>query len=292
LFHDHWQSQALFLYPAEPKIISETIEAAAKKHSVAQDGRKWITWRDLGVSGQIIFCRICKAMRATEFIVADVTNLNFNLLFEIGFAVGLGVPVLPVRDTSYIKDERIFSELGLIDNLGYLDFQNSDELTDKIATCERPTPVIPTAQPVERERPLYVIKSPYQSEGMVRLMSAVKKSGLRFRSFDPKESARLSFHEAFRSVSSSHGVIMHLMAPDRRGAVVHNARCAFVAGLGLAQEKRVLLLQETVVPQPIDYRDVVRCYESPTQVQELLLPLIKSVVEMLQETRFVPTRIP
>ena len=230
-------------------------------------------------------------MRTAQFVVADVTSLNFNLLFEIGFAVGLGIPVMPIRDTSFVQDSKAFSELGLIDNLGYIDFQNSDELTAKISANGTPRQVIPPVQSIDKEKPLYVLKSPYQSEGMVRLMSAVKKSGLRFRSFDAKESPRLSIHEAFKSVSSSHGIIMHLMAPDRRNATVHNARCAFVAGLAVAQEKRVLMLQETVLTQPIDYRDVVKCYASPAQIQDLVVPLIKSVVEMLQESKFVPTRL-
>lgn len=108
-------SEALFLYPNEPQIISATIEEAARQLRVAVGSKRWLTWKDLGITGQIIFCEVCKALRFTKFVVADVTTLNFNLLFEIGFAIGLGVPVLPIRDTSIIRDRTIFNELGLID---------------------------------------------------------------------------------------------------------------------------------------------------------------------------------
>jgi hypothetical protein len=281
----------LFLYPNDPEIIAGTVEEAVRQLRTASE-KTWLTWRDLGISGQIIFCQICKALRFTGFAIADVTTLNFNLLFEIGCAIGLGVPVLPVRDTSYLKDAKVFSELGLIDTLGYFDFRNSGELVKEILTKGRPTLTLPSRQAVDKERPLYVMKSPIQSEGMIRLMSAVKKSGLRFRSFDPRESARLSLHEAFKQASSSLGIIVHLMAPERVGAVVHNARCAFVAGLGLAANVHVLMLQESHVTQPIDYRDIVRCYSSPKQIPDLLIPFVKSVVGMLQESRFVPTSLP
>lgn len=286
------RSSGLFLYPSEPIVIASTIEEAVAQLGPRSGGKRWITWKDLGISGQIIFCEICKAMRFTDFVVADVTTLNFNLLFEIGFAIGLGVPVKPVRDTSFVKDEKVFNELGLIDTLGYFDFQNSAELTREILTKAPPTRVLPHFLPADTERPLYVMKSPVESEGMVRLMSAVKKSGLRFRSFDPRESSRLSLHDAFRHVSSSLGVVVHLMSPDRLNAKAHNARCAFVAGLALAIGKHILMLQEGRTAQPIDYRDVVKCYESPKEIPDLLIPFIKSVVEMLQETRFVPTSIP
>ena len=41
---------------------------------------------------------------------------------------GLGVPVLPIRDTSYNRDKKMFDELGVLDNFGYFDFQNSHDL--------------------------------------------------------------------------------------------------------------------------------------------------------------------
>jgi hypothetical protein len=291
-FDNILRSEALFLYPSEPEIISATVEEAARQLRTAAGSKRWFTWKDLGVTGQIVFCQICKALRHTNFVVADVTTLNFNLLFEIGYAIGLGIPVLPIRDTSFIKDKKIFSELGLIDTLGYFDFQNSAELVSQILNKGRPAQVLPQYQPVDKEKPLYVMKSPVHTEGMVRLMSAVKKSGLRFHSFDPRESPRLSLHDAFKQVSSSLGIIVHLMAPDRAGSIPHNARCAFVAGLGLATGKHVLMLQETQVAQPIDYRDIIRCYSSPKAIQDLIIPFIRSVVEMLQETKFVPTSIP
>ena len=195
--------------------------------------------------------------------------------------------MLPIRDTSYVKDSRVFAELGLVDTLGYFDFQNSADLVKEVSKGA-PNQTLPQLLPVDTNRPIYVVKSPVQSEGMIRLMSSVKKSGLRFRSFDARETPRLSLHDAFRQVSSSLGVVVHLMAPERAGATVHNARCAFVAGLALATQKRVLMLQETHITQPIDYRDVIRCYNSPKAVPDLLIPFIKSVVEMLQGSRFVP----
>jgi hypothetical protein len=292
VFDNAPKSDGLFLYANEPTIISDTIEGAARQLRIASVDRRWLTWKDLGTTGQIIFCAICKALRFTKVAVADVTTLNFNLMFEIGYATGLGVPVLPIRDKSYIKDSKIFNELGLIDTFGYLDFENSGELVQKI--LERAGAVHAPIQfpPTDTERPLYVMKSPVQSEGMIKLMSAVKKSGLRFRSFDPRETSRLPLHEAFKQTCSSLGIIVHLMSPQRNGAAPHNARCAFVAGLGLAAGKHVLMLQESEVTQPIDYRDVVKCYSSPNSIPDLLIPFIRSVVEMYQTSRFVPTSLP
>ncbi len=285
-------SDGFFLYPAQPPIIANTIESAIQDLRIRTGSSAWLSWKDLGVSGQIIFCQVCKAIRFSRLVVADVTTLNFNLLFEIGYSVGVGIPVLPIRDTSYSKDNRSFDELGLLDTLGYLDYQNSTELSQKIRERGIPDAVISQVPALNREQPLYVTKTHVQTEGLVHLMSALKKSGLRFRTFDPREVSRLSLHEAVKQVFSSLGVIVPLLSDARTEALVHNARCALVAGLAMASGKHVLMLQEGDQRQPIDYREVVRAYELPSKVPDLVIPLIKSVVETLQESKFVPTALP
>ena len=285
-------SDGLFLYPSKPEIIASTIEETVNSFTTTANGKHWGTWKDLGVPGKIIFCEICKAIRFTKVIVADVTTLNFNLLFEIGFALGVNKPVLPVRDTSYEKDEALFNELGLLDTLGYIDFQNSQELLKKLSDNLNLAPPFAQYPPLNQETPLYLVRSHIHSEGMIKLLSSLKKSGLRFRAFDPIETPRLSLHEAFKQVCSSFGVIAHLVNPNRTGAKVHNARSAFLCGMGMAAGKTVLMLQESEVSQPIDYRDVVKCYSKPQNIPDLLVPAIRTLVEELQETKFIPTSLP
>jgi hypothetical protein len=287
-FDNPLRSHGLFLYPSEPRIIASTIESAILELGRMAGDKRWSSWKHLGITGQIIFCEICKALRFTQLVVADVTTLNFNVLFEIGYALGLGLPVVPIRDTSYISDQRVFDELGLLDTVGYVDFHNSQELVEALLRrAETSTQSLQRPQ-INKEQPLYLMKSHVHTEGMVKLMSALKKSGLRFRSFDPRETPRLSLHEAFKQVFSSLGVVVNLVAPNRQGSQAHNARCAFVAGMAMAAGRRTLMLQETVAPQPIDYRDVIKSYSDATKVSDILVPLIRGVVETLQESRFVP----
>jgi hypothetical protein len=285
------RSHGLFLYPSTPTIIANTIEAAVQELGRVAGHKRWTSWKHLGITGQIIFCEICKALRFTELVIADVTTLNFNLLFEIGYALGLGLPVVPIRDTSYIRDQKIFDELGLLDTIGYLDFQNSSDLVGALLARSASQAQTLQKPQINKEQPLYLMKSHVHTEGMVKLLSALKKSGLWFRTFDPRETARLSLHEAFKQVFSSMGVVVNLVAPHREGAQSHNGRCAFIAGMAMAAGRHVLMLQEGQVQQPIDYRDVIKSYSDAAKVSDLLLPLIKGVVEALQDSRFVPVAL-
>ena len=285
-------SDGLFLYPSEPEILASTVEQSVRTLNSMSGGKVWRSWKQLDIPGQIIFCEICKALRFAETVVADVTTLNFNLMFEIGYAIGLGLPVIPIRDTSYVRDTRVFDELGLLDTLGYIDYANSVSLAEAVQKRTSDASPFRSYPAPNSEQPLYLVRSHIQSEGMVKLMSLLKKSGLRFRTFDPRETSRLSLHEAHKEIRSSYGAIAHLVDPNRVGALAHNARCAFLAGMAMAAGKHTLMLQENSTEQPIDYRDVVKTYTKATDIPDLVIPLIRSVVEMLQEKRFVAVALP
>jgi hypothetical protein len=280
------------LYPSEPATIAATIESAAEKLNLANPGPRWDTWKQFQTTGQIIFCSICKAMRFSELVVADVTTLNFNLLFEIGFALGLNLPVAPIRDTTILRDKREFEELGLLDTIGYIDFQNAEGLAEALIDKlpQVPIPAPPTV--LNRETPLYVLKGPIETEGAVRLMSTLTKSALQFRSFDVLETPRLSLHEARKQTAASYGIVAYLLSPERDGARVHNARCALLAGIGMATGKVVVLLQEGVVAQPVDYRDVVLTYTHPDQIPRLLDRPLRETLTRYQDVRVHALKTP
>lgn len=275
-------SGTLFLYASTPETIAATIEQTTESGSKIGVSTPWRSWKTIPVHGQIIFQEICKAIRFSKNVVADVTTLNFNLMFEIGFAIGLGLPVIPIRDTSYTRDDRDFEELGILQTLGYVDFTNSDGLVNALTKRLPADPLPAVPERIFVESPLYVLKDPLNIEGTVQLMSSIKKSRIKFRTYDPVEVPTLRLTEARRQVSGSIAVIAHLLHPDRRGSTPHNALCALISGMAMAQQKVVVMLQEGKVNQPIDYRDVVLPYTNPGQIPKLLERAIPMVVDRLQ----------
>jgi hypothetical protein len=275
------ERSTVFLYSSRPMHIASTIEKAVDILKSRHPQDVWKTWRDFDIAGHLIFCEICKAMRASTTVVADVTTLNFNLLFEIGFCIGLGLPVVPIRDETYMADKRVFEAMGLLDTLGYKDFVNAEQLADKLSPQTR-TPLARPARKTYTEAPLYVLKGPIDTEGAVRLMSTLKKSPLRFRTYDPIETPRLSLSAAWKQVTGSFGVVSHLLSPNREAAGSHNAMAAMVSGIAMAEQKVVAMIQEEIVVQPIDYRDVVQSYEVPDHIPALLEAPIARTIERMQ----------
>lgn len=287
-------SAAVFLYGSKPEIIASTIEEAVAKLRIRiTPKRRFLTWRDFNVAGNVIYCEICKAMRGADTIFADITTLNFNLMFEIGFAMGLGRPVVLLRDSTYVVDAGEFARLGLFDTIGYLDFNNSEQLADLVVDkINVGTSTLPHDYPINQEQPLYYVKSSIPSEGQIKLTSTLDKSGIKYRTFDPLETPRISVYDAIQSVRQSHSIVSLLLSPQRSDASVVNARAAFISGVAMASQRVMLMLQEEHVPQPIDYRDIVQTFTQGSKVPGLVQPFIKATISRLQGSKFVPITLP
>ena len=222
-------------------------------------------------------------MRGAASIVADVTTLNFNVLFEIGFAIGVGLPTIPIRDTSYGSHGKLFEELGMLDTLGYVDFSDSEGLANSLSARLPGKPLQDVERRPDNASPLYVVKGPIPTDGGTALLSAIKKSGLKFRAFDPAETKRLPLPEARRHVAKSLGVMAHLLGEQRGDAGrVHDARCALVAGLALAYGEVVTLFDASDSRWPIDYRDIVIPYGEEGHIKTLLEEPVRAIMNGLQ----------
>ncbi len=282
---------AFFIYSSEKAHISESIRETVNQLRNHSSKSAYNSWEDLDVSGKIIFCEICKKIRSANIIFADITTLNFNVLFEIGFALGLGKQVVPIRDSSYEQGAEIFEQMGIFDVLGYESYTNSQDLVSIVNTCSKNGSVFKRQLGKNKLQPIYLVRSPYESNASIKITSTLKKGYYGFREFDSKETPRLSYHDAYSQVQSSYGVIGHLLDPERAGASVHNARCAFVAGLAMSSNKKVLLFQEGAeVKQPVDYRDIVLPYTSVSHIQHHMAKFLDSVVEAVNSSETEVTK--
>ena len=116
------------------------------------------------------------------------------------------------------------------------------------------------------------------------LISRVKKARLFYRSFDPRESPRLSATEAVEQVAQSFGVLLHLLPGNITDAKTHNIRVAFLAGLAEGFGKVLLILQDGEEPIPLDYRDLATVFLQPSEIDEPISEFASRVTEAMQQT--------
>src|ERR1700709_2215323 len=84
-------------FASQPSILADTLRTASDQ--IAKTGGvKLRTWEDLRVAGNFLLDEIEKAVRAADLAIFDLTQLNENVLFEVGIAIGATRTIWAGRD--------------------------------------------------------------------------------------------------------------------------------------------------------------------------------------------------
>lgn len=270
-----------YAYASSPSEIGQTIEEAVKKVD-EKDNIEIKTWKALDVVGHFISGQVLESIDLCDFLVADISVLNFNVTYEIGYAIGRRKRVLISRNKSIYERSPTIREVGIFDTLGYKEYQNSSELYSfiKIANTSEPLNI---PNKINIKSPVYLLEGLHKTDWASRIVSRIKKARYLFRSFDPNEQPRLSANDAINQVSQSHGIVVPLLSSSNVGYEVHNMRGAFIAGLADGMRKALCILQHGEEPVPLDYRDFVNVSSHPNDVNEYIADFAGRVAEAFQQ---------
>jgi hypothetical protein len=277
------QLLGLVAYPAQPASIGTGIRQAVQGVHNERPSFALSTWEENDIAGRFVVGPILESIEQANILVADITRLNFNVVFEIGYAIGKRRRAFLIRNSAITGSDDIIREVGIFDTLGYAKYSNSHELVTLLRDLTDFTP-LPVPAKVNTNAPVFLVLPRIKTDVEIRTVARVKKARLEFRSYDPEEHGRLAAGHAIESVAQSHGVICVLLSRDRIEAEIHNYRTALVAGLTLALEKELLLLQDGDDPVPLDFRDLVRSFRFPDQIDHYVADFATAVGARFQSS--------
>ncbi len=269
-------------YPNQPRAIGDTIRSALEQVRRDKPDIRLESWEENDVAGHFVVSPILSKIDDGNLLLADITRLNFNVVFEVGYAIGRRKRAFLIRSSAITGVEEIVRQVGIFDTLGYEGYANSQELASLISGIEDITPLVVDDSSVNRLAPVYVVLPRIRTDAEIRIVSRIKKARIQFRSFDPEEQGRLAAEDAIENTAESFGVVTLLLSSNRIDADIHNFRASFVAGLALALDKPLLLLQDGDEPVPLDYRDLVKSFRFPDQIDEYIADFSTEVVARLQ----------
>ncbi len=262
-------TSVFFAYPSRPEMMRETLVNSASR--IAKLGDIEVqTWEDLSVSGNLVIDEVLDAIDTASVSVFEITDLNQNVMFELGYAIGAGRRVWLLRDESNAKARRHWNQFRVLTTVGYTPYKNSEDVFAGFSK-ERPDvqgeslfakAIEPTLRP--RGAPgLFYLKAPFDTEAGVALTRRIfeeEEKGLRVVVDDAREASVQPLTWYAQHVFGSDALVADFPSESRAKAEVHNARCALVAGIAKGQGRPVLLLAEGDYPAPIDYRDLLYVY--------------------------------
>ncbi len=275
----------LVAYPSEPPDIGQTIIRGLKKLHREPKFRELTSWEENDIPGRFIATEVLQNIERGNAFVADITRLNFNVVFEIGFAIGVKKRAILLRNEILKAEDDLIRRVGIFDTLGYVLYRDAASLQSILSDISDLNPLAVDMSTKSTTTPVYLVLPQKKGDVETHLVARIKKARLAFRSYDPEEHGRLSALEAIENVANSHGVIIPFLPSHYVEAEVHNIRGAFVAGLAHGMNRLLFLLQAGDDPVPIDYRDLVHRFKFPDQIDEYVAEFATSITESLQSTQ-------
>lgn len=270
--------QAFYAYSSRPPHVGESIEEAIVKINQGQVA-EFSSWRKLNTSGTMMISRITQEIDRAEIFAADLSSINPNVLFELGYAIGKERRIW--LSTSGVEDSESKSvrKLDLLLPIGHSKYVNSHQLSGNLFR-DAPWSDLAASIPLYR-RPmsaanssgptLLYLQSPILTDASISLTQELDSSKL-FKTTiadNPAEVPMESLDWYIQKVLIASAVVVHLLPKSQLSAEVHNAKCSLVAGIAHALGKPLFMLAHTPYDTPLDYQHMLKTDETAQQCKAL-----------------------
>lgn len=118
--------KAFFAYPSQSP-LREAIQQAVRDLS-ARRQVSIQTWEEFQSVGQVIISTICDAIDRAQLFFADLTGLNPNVMFELGYAIARDKRIWLIFDDTYTSEKSMFDQLKVLTTVGHVRCCNSEDI--------------------------------------------------------------------------------------------------------------------------------------------------------------------
>ena len=152
------RKQVFVAYPSRDQTLSDTVFEAVSKANALPLPIVYEPWRFNDVAGAPLISPILEKIDESPFVVADITYLNLNVVYEIGFAIGRAGRAFLIRHKGTSGDNDIAKAAGIFDTLGYHEYDDVDDLKNR-SDCPIATAHLPFSPILDRQASVYLVGS-------------------------------------------------------------------------------------------------------------------------------------
>jgi len=277
-------------YPSSPPARAEAVETAIKNIQ-AGGVADLLGWKDLSVNGRVIVSAICDEIRKRDLFIADVTGLNPNVLFELGYAIALRKRVWLLLDPSIERAKVDFERFQLLTTIGYQPYSNSQAIESGFYKDQPYShldqdvyrDLLQSAATASKKDALLYLKCDVDTEASIRVSQRISRAGLPSVVDDPREVRVQAFSWYVQQSTAASAVVCHLLSTEHKGWELHNAKHALISGLAHGLGKPLLMLAHEPYISPIDYRDLLRIHPTAAAAEAFFDGWILPIVETYQK---------
>jgi len=287
--------KGFFAYSSQPEFCENAIENAITEIN-SGDIVQISSWKGLRVNGKFIINEVLDAINKADFFCADLTGINDNVLFEIGYAIGINKPVWLVFDTSHTESYRRYREIDFFSSIGYSKYSNTNHIVNRFYS-EKPyeqsgaygeltknlTPFAPSDK-----YPLIFLKNQVDTNYSESIVKALKEKKLTYILDDAVETKTQSISWYLSRMLGIPAILAEFSTTARTGYAVQNSKCSLICGLSLGLDLKVLMVSEEPYETPLDYKELLKKHKAPSECKvnvDLFLEELKQNYFQLSEKR-------
>ncbi len=234
-------------------------------------------WTSLAVSGRVMISAICDEIKSREIFIADLTGLNPNVLFELGYAIAHKRRIWLLLNPDIEHARRDWDKFQLLLNVGYAPYNNSRDIERRFyldKPYESPNQnlydeLLRAAGPPSKKDALLYLRCDLNTEASMRLARRVSSGPIRSVIDDPQEVRLQPFPWYVQQVTSAFAVVCHFLSNGHQNWQLHNAKHALVAGLAHGLARPLLMLAHEPYKSPLDYHDLLRTHRTAAEAESI-----------------------
>ena len=261
-------------YPSNPLALSETIEGAIEEINQGQVVRM-LGWKEISPTGNFIISSICQAIDNCDIFFCDLTHLNHNVLFELGYSIAKKKRSWIILDSTIESGKIDYGKFSILSTVGYSSYCNIREITEAFYkqapyndldnTIYKST--IETIINNNEQPKLLYLKSGAETEASVKLSRRVDNSPIPSIVDDPNEVRIQTLPWYAQKAYNAFAIITHFLSSQHTEWRFHNAKNSFVSGLAYGFGKPLLMLAHEPYVSPIDYQDLLKIHPTAAQCE-------------------------
>ena len=260
-FGEHWQD------------FSTLLMAELEQQSI--HGTRW---QDVA-RNDLLFTKVCEAIYGHDYLFAEVTEPNANVLLEIGYGLAVGRPPILLKDRR--RQEWPRTLLTTFDSCFY---ETREEVlpyivqiqAERHGLSEDPNRRIPFLEnlgifdPAQDDRTIHHLKPKISRDWISSVEKKLKESPFVFSGTDPSDSSYDEFPPQARAIQRASLIVGSLLGTDIEGYQQHNANVALLIGFAIGLGKEVLVLQAQPKASILDLGSLSQLFTTESQAVRIV----------------------
>ena len=235
-------------------------------------------WEDTN-HNDVLFSKICDGIFGRDYLLAEVTEPNANVLLETGYALAVGrLPIL-LKD----KNRKPWNR-ALLTVMESSFYETRPEvlayvlsvLSDRRDLSESPNRRLPMLEKMgifersEKPGTICHLKPKMPRDWISAVERELKNSYFQFSGTDPSDSSYDEFFPQARAIQGSSLIVASLLSTDIEAHQEHNANVALLIGFAIGLGKEVLVLQQEPRASILDLGTVSQLFRTESQAVDIV----------------------